>query len=62
MLIADHADRLVGEILGQVVAVGGRRGRFDAVVVADELGRPLVRVATEEPVVALEAEADRPPI
>ena len=45
-----------------MVALLGRARRVDVVVVAHEVGRPLVGVALEEPVVALEAEAERPPV
>ena len=62
LLVAQHADRLVGEIFGQVVPLVGRARRLDRVIVGLELGRPLVGVAAEEAVVALEAETERPPL
>ena len=58
--LAHPGDRLVGQILTQVVALVGRAGRVDVGVVADQLRRPMVGVAAEEPVVALEALAQRP--
>ena len=60
LLVLDHADRLIGQVLAQVVAVLGAAGRVDVVVVAHEVRRPVVGVALEEAVVALEAEAERP--
>ena len=62
LLVADVADRLVGEILGEVVAVVRCARRLDEVVVAHEVRRPLVGVAVEEAVVALEAEPERPAV
>jgi hypothetical protein len=58
--VADEADRLVGQVLGQVVAVLGAFGLLGVVVVVDQVGIPLVGLAAEEPVVALEAAAHRP--
>ena len=58
--LAHPGDRLVGEVLAQVVALVGGTGRVDVGVVADQLGRPVVGVAAEEPVVVLEALAERP--
>ena len=40
----------------------GVGGRLDLVVVVDEVGVPLARVAAEEPVEALEAAAERPAV
>ena len=62
LLVLHQPDRLVGEVLGEVVAVPGPRGGSIDVVVGLELGRPLVRVAAEEAVEALEAEAERPAV
>ena len=58
--LAHTGDGLVGQVLAQVVALVGGAGRVDVGVVADQLGRPVVRVAAEEPVVVLEALAERP--
>ena len=60
--VLDELDRLVGEVGREVVAVLGQRGLLDRVVVVDEVGIPLVRLAAEEAVVALEAAAYRPEI
>src|SRR5262249_12648307 len=60
LLIEHEADGAIGEVVGQMVARLGRRGRLDEAVVAHQLGRPLVRVAVQEAVVALETEAERP--
>ena len=60
LLVLHHADRLIGQVLAEVVALLGPAGRLDVVVVADEIGGPMVRVPLQEPVVALEAEAERP--
>ncbi len=58
--VLDELDRLVGEVLGEVVAVLGQARLVDGVVVVDEVGIPLVRLGAEEPVPALEAAAGRP--
>ena len=60
LLVLHHADRLVGQVLTQVIALFGPAGRLDVVVVADEVRGPVVGVALQEPVVALEAEAEGP--
>ena len=60
LLVLDVPDGAVGEVLGEVVAVGGSARRIDEVVVAHELGGPLVGIAGEEAVVALEPEAEGP--
>ncbi len=60
LLVLHHADGLVGQVLAQVVALLGPPGRLDVVVVADEVRGPVVGVALQEAVVALEAEAERP--
>ena len=57
LLVLHHADGLIGQVLAQVVALLGPARRVDVVVVADEVGRPMVGVALEEAVVALEPEA-----
>ena len=58
--VADELERLVGEVLRQVVAVLGPVGLLDVVVVLGEVGKPLVRLAAEEPVEAVVAEPERP--
>ena len=60
MLVLHHPDRLIGEVLGEVVSVLGPARRVDVVVVAHEVRGPLVGVTSEEPVVPLEADAERP--
>src|SRR5262249_20109335 len=62
LLILDEADRLRGEVVRQVIAVLGSRRRVDETVVAHQLGGPLVGVAVQESVVALEAQAEGPAI
>ena len=60
LLVLHHADGLVGQVLAQVVPVLGSARRLDVVVVADQVRRPVVGVALQEAVVALEAHAERP--
>src|SRR5262249_56567035 len=60
LLVLHEADGVIGEVLGQVVTVAGSARRVDEMVVAHELGRPLIGVAGEEAVVALEPEAEGP--
>ena len=60
LLVLHHADGLIGQILAEVVALLWPAGRLDIVVVTDQIGRPVVRVPLQEPVVALETEAERP--
>ena len=58
--VTDEFQRLVGEVLGEVVALVRRARRVDGVAVVDEVGIPLVRLGAEEAVEALEAAARRP--
>ena len=60
LLVQDHAHRLVGEILAEVVAVLGPSRRVDVVVVAHQVRRPVVGVTLQEPVVPLEPETEGP--
>ncbi len=53
---------LVGQVGRQVVALFRRRGRLDLVVVVDQVGIPLARVAAEESVEPLEASPERPAV
>ena len=62
LLILHHADGLIGQVLAQVIPLVGPPGWIDVVVVADEVGRPMVGVALEEAVVALEAQTQWPRI
>ena len=55
-----NSDGLVGQVLGEVVALLRRARRLDVVVVVDELGVVLVGLAAHEAVEALEAAAERP--
>ena len=58
--VLHEQDRLVGQVLGEVVALLRRARRLDEVVVVHELGVVLVGLAAHEPVEALEAAAERP--
>ena len=58
--IADELERLVGDVVGEVIALFGRAWLVDRVVVVDEVGIPLVRLGAEEPVPTLEATSRRP--
>ena len=60
--VGDELDRPVGQVLGQVVALLGGLRRLDLMVVVDEVGVPLARVAAEEPVEALKPAAQRPAV
>ena len=60
--VLDELDRPVGQVGAQVVAVLGLRRLLDRVVVVDQFGEPLVGVAAEEAVEALEPAAERPPV
>ncbi len=59
--VVDALDRVVGEVLGEVVAVLVGAGWLDEVVVVHEVGCELVGLAVEEAVEALEAAPERPP-
>ena len=58
--VTDHPDRLIGKILREVIALLRRVRLLDAVVVDREIGIPLVRLAAEEAVEAIEALMQRP--
>ena len=60
--VAKKLDRPVRQVFGQVVAFLRRPWLMDVMVVGDELGIVLVRVATEEAVIALEATPKRPAV
>ena len=55
--VVDELERLVDQVLGEVVALLRRPRRFDAVVVVGEVGGELVGLAVEEPVEPVEARA-----
>ena len=58
--VAQLGDGLVGQVGVEVVALLGGGRRLDVVLVADQVGGPLVGLAVEEAVVALEPEPGRP--
>ena len=58
--VADHLDRLVGEVLREVVALLRRVRLVDRGGCRPEVGIPLVRLAAEEAVEAVEALVQRP--
>ncbi len=58
--VLDELERLVGEVVGEVVALLRRLRRVDRVVVVDEVRVPLVGLGAQEPVPALEPAAARP--
>ena len=58
--VADELQRLVREVLRQVVAVLGPVRRIGVVVVLGQVGVPLVGLATDEPVEAVVALTQRP--
>ena len=60
ILVAQHPDRLIGKILGQVIALLGGVGRFDEAIVLDQVRIPLIGLTTHEPVEAVEALLQRP--
>ena len=60
--VGDEPDRLVDQVLGQVVTLLRRPGRLDLMVVVDQVRIPLAGVAAEETVEPLEPAAQRPPV
>jgi len=58
--VLDELERLVGQVLGQVIALGWQLGLVDRVVVVDQVRIPLVGLGTQEPVPALESAARWP--
>ncbi len=60
--ILEEQDRLVGEILREVVAVLRCARRRDVMVVVDEVGMELIGLAAHEAVVPLEPAPERPAI
>ena len=59
--IGEELDGAIGEVRVEMVALLGRALRVDVVVVVDQGRHPLVRLAAEEAIVALEAAGERPP-
>ena len=60
--IGDELNGLVGQVLGQVVALFRGFRRLDLVVVVHQVGVVLVGVAAQEAIVALEAASQRPAV
>ena len=60
MCVHHELDRVVGQILAEVVAVLRRTRLRDRSVVLGQVGIPLIRLAAEEAVVPLEPPAQRP--
>ena len=58
--VPQHPNRLVSKVFGEVVALFGGVGRFDGVVVLDEVRVPLVGLSAEEAVEPVEALGQRP--
>src|SRR5207244_11895852 len=58
--VPNPADRLIDEVLAQVVPVLRPAGRFDVVVVGGQLGVELVSLSLQEAVEAVEALLQRP--
>jgi hypothetical protein len=62
VLVTKHADGGVGQVLGEVVPVLRGTGRLGDVVVPGQQRRPVVGVAVEEPVEALEPQPQGPEV
>ena len=60
--ICDEADRLVGKVRREVVAFFRRFRRLDLMIVINEVGIILMRVAAEKAIIALEAASERPTV
>lgn len=60
--VGDELDRLVDQVLAEVVALLRRAWRLHLVVVIHQIRVPLAGVAAQEPVEALEAAPQRPPV
>src|SRR5215471_11128820 len=60
--IGDEADGLVHQVFGQVVTLFGALLRFHRMIVRNQFGIILVRLAAEKTVEALEASTERPAI
>ena len=56
----DEFDGVVDEVFTEVVALRRALGGFDPVIVVDEVGRELVRLTVEKPVVPIEAALQGP--
>ena len=60
VVVADELDSIVGQVLREVVSLFRRVRRIDRVIVVNQVGIPVVGLATEESVVALKAASGRP--
>ena len=60
LLAAQHANGLIDQVLGQVIALFGRARRIDRPIVAIQLGRKLVGFTLHEPVEAIKATRQGP--
>ena len=60
LLIAQHPERLVGEILREVIPLFRRRRLIDELVVLHQIGIPVVGLAAEEPIEPIEPLLERP--
>ena len=60
--VGNELHRLVDQVLAEVVTLLGRARRLDLVVVVHQVRVPLAGVSAQEPVEALEAAAQRPPV
>ena len=58
--VLDELERLIGDVVGEVVALGRQLRLVHRVIVVDQVRVPLVGLRAEEPVPALEAPAGRP--
>jgi len=59
---SDELDRLVYQILSEMVALLRRLGWLDLVVVIDQVGILLVGIAAQEAIIALEAPSQWPAV
>src|SRR5262245_7304868 len=60
LLVADHLQSLIDEILREVIALLGAAGLLDELVVLDEVRVPLIGLAAEKAVIAVETLLQRP--
>ena len=60
VMVTEHAERLIGEILGEVISLFRAVRLVDELVVVDQVRIPLVGLAAEEAVEAIEALLQRP--
>ena len=60
MLVADHRDRLIDQILTQVIAVLGAGRLLDRVVIGTEIGMEVIGLSLHKAVKPIEALLQRP--